>query len=74
MRITHIFHSGFSIELDGRTLLFDVAAPFGLAGDDSTLSERIAAAVAEAIPGCRAVVTVDRADPNPESLPKGESR
>ena len=63
-----------SLSPEGRTLLFDVAAPFGLAGDDSTLSERIAAAVAEAIPGCRAVVTVDRADPNPESLPKGESR
>ena len=59
---------------EGRTLLFDVAAPFGLAGDDSALSERIAAAVSDAIPGCRAVVTVDRADPNPESLPKGESR
>ena len=55
---------------EGRTLLFDVAAPFGYAGDDSTLSERIAAAVSDAIPGCRAVVTVDRAEPDP----KGDAR
>jgi hypothetical protein len=55
---------------EGRTLLFDVAAPFGYAGDDSALSERIAAAISNAVPGCRAVVTVDRA----ESDPKGDAQ
>lgn len=59
-----------SLAPEGRILLFDVAVPFSYSGDDGELSDRISSLIAEAAPGCRAVVTIDRA----ESVPKGESR
>lgn len=55
----------------GKTLLFDVAVPFSHAEPDDALSERIAEAIRTALPGCRAELTIDRADPN-DSLPKGD--
>ena len=45
-----------------KTLLFDVSVPYTFSESDETIRERIERAIAERIPGCRADVTVDRAD------------
>ena len=45
-----------------KTLLFDVAVPYTFPDSDESLAARIEAAVAERIAGCRAAVTIDRAD------------
>ncbi len=45
-----------------QTLLFDIAVPYSFPGTDEALAARIEAAVAEQMPGCRAAVTVDRAE------------
>ena len=45
-----------------KTLIFDVKVPYAYPGDDKALSEAIEAAIAERIPGCRAEITIDRAD------------
>lgn len=44
----------------GRTLLFDVSVPYDFPGSDEALTNRIEALFAD---GCRASVTIDRADP-----------
>ena len=45
-----------------KTMLFDVAVPYSFKGSDNDLAERIEMAIAEAIPGFSAAVTIDRVE------------